>query len=390
LKKRISYLSLYGANALIYGLNALYYGFLPIFLENRGRSNDEIGYLLAAAQLVSVFAPFFWGMITDKAKYKNNILAFLILCAGVSFTSIILGNSLVYLFVMIPLVMFFQNNFGGLIDTVTIEACDENNWKYGTLRLMGTLGFGLISMVFAPFIEGDNIRLLFIVYPAVCIASIALLMISPKVKGHAEKKEKISLKPLFKDRVMLILFVTLAVSLLCFNYYQNFYAKFMIASVENGGLGIPEWIMGVNTFLTVSGEICFFLLYDKLMEKVGVKKLLWIFVILSVVRYAWLALAKDAVSVLVIALVTGLVPTVITYCATYYMMRIVAPNMRASGQMAMYALCSSLPRVIGSAVGGVVTERIGTPGGLLSCAALSFISLIPLLFLPKDIYQKNK
>ncbi|MBQ2765718.1 MAG: MFS transporter, partial [Clostridia bacterium] len=119
MKKRISYLSLYGANALIYGLNALYYGFLPIFLENRGRSNDEIGYLLAAAQLVSVFAPFFWGMITDKAKYKNNILAFLILCAGVSFTSIILCNSLIYLFVMIPLVMFFQNNFGGLIDTVT-------------------------------------------------------------------------------------------------------------------------------------------------------------------------------------------------------------------------------------------------------------------------------
>ncbi|MBE6689090.1 MAG: MFS transporter [Ruminococcaceae bacterium] len=386
--KRTPYVALLVANALIYALNALYYNFIPIYLEHGGKTDDEIGYLLAAAQLVSAVAPFFWGIVTDKAKYKNNVLIFLVACATASFTAVCLGNSLIYLFIMLPLVMLFQNNYGGLIDTITVEASNTNKWKYGVLRVMGTLGFGLIAMVLAPFIEGDNITLVFAVYPVVGIVTMLSLGLSPKVEGHAEKKEKISLKPLFADRTMMMIFIVLAVALLTFNYYQNFYAKYLIAPVERGGLGIAEWVMGINVFLTVAGEIFFFIFYDLLMEKVGVKKLLWICVAVGTARYIGLIYAKSEIAIMLVAFFTGLVPTVVTYCATYYMMRTVAPNMRASGQMAMYALCGALPKILGSALGGELTQTIGTQGGLAVCALFNFITFIPLLFIPKIVYKE--
>ena len=92
MSKKTPYIALLLANALIYALNALYYNFLPIYLQHGGKSDDEIGYLLAAAQLVSVVAPFFWGVVTDKAKYKNNVLIFLVACASACFVAINLGN----------------------------------------------------------------------------------------------------------------------------------------------------------------------------------------------------------------------------------------------------------------------------------------------------------
>ena len=175
MSKKTPYIALLLANALIYALNALYYNFLPIYLQHGGKSDDEIGYLLAAAQLVSVVAPFFWGVVTDKAKYKNNVLIFLVACASACFVAISLGNSLLYLFIIIPLVMLFQNNYGGLVDTITVEASGKFGWKYGILRVMGTFGFGLIAMGLAPFIKGDNITLVFVVYPIVGIASMLSL-----------------------------------------------------------------------------------------------------------------------------------------------------------------------------------------------------------------------
>lgn len=366
-------------------MTALYFGFLPIFLEYQGKTNDQIGYLLAAAQLVSVFAQSVWGKITDKAKYKNNILAILVIFSSIFFVLVYFGSSMLYLFIMISLVMFFLSNLCGLTDTITIEASGVNQWKYGPLRVMGTLGFGLVSMGLAPFIGGENISLLFVFFAAVGLLSVVFLYMAPKVKGHAEKREKISIKPIFRDRVTVIMFFVMAVSILTFNYYQNFYPKYMIASVENGGLGISEWLMGVNTLITVTGEILFFLFYNKIMEKIGIKKVLWIFGVLSVVRYLSLAYTKNAVLVLTIGFFTGLCPTVFTYCCTFYLMKTVSPSVRASAQMAMYALCNSLPRMMGSGIGGVITESFGTKGGLIFCTLLSALSLISLLALPKKI-----
>lgn len=382
-----TYIAILIANATVYALNAFYYNFIPIFLEYKGRNDSEIGYLLAAAQLVAAFAPFFWGYVTDKSKYKNNVLIFLVICSIACFTAANFGNTLLYFFIVLPLILFFQNNSAGLIDTITIEASANNNWKYGTIRVMGALGFGGLTMVLAPFVDGENIRIIFWAYPVVGIVATICLLLSPKVEGHAEKKEKINLKELFSDRTMMMIFVILAVALLTFNYYQNFYAKYIIAPVENGGLGIAEWVMGVNGFLTIFGELIFFFLYDKIMQRVGVKKVLYLCIIAGVVRYVALALVKTPLSILAVALFTGLTPTVVTYCATYYMMRTVAPKMRASGQMAMYALCSALPRIIGCAVGGEITHSIGTSGGLLVCAVLNLLTFIPVMFIPDKLYK---
>ncbi len=378
---RKAFITLCGVNFFIYGLNAVYNCFIPLYL---GMHFDEIkvGGLLSIGPVVMMAAPLLWGVLSDKAKYKNNVLAFVVCCAAVVFFLIGLNTMLLYTAFMLAFSMFFMSPYAGLVDTITLEASTETGLKYGPMRLMGTVGYGIIAMIISV-LPTSNPLFLFGSYVVVAIIGVFFLKTAPQISGHAAKKEKTNLQPLIRDKNMTLILIIIFFVMFAFSYYSNFMPSYMTKT-----LGLPSYIWGVNVFVTLLLEFPFFIWFDKIMKYFSLRRLLIVTVIVSALRYLLLGIVTQPILILIVAALTGAWITVSIYCGTYYINATVPDNIRASGQSYMYAVGYGTPKVIAGIGGGIMTRYLGVSVSYFICAALCAACLIAALMFPRQ-YKKN-
>lgn len=359
-------------NFAVYGLNGIYYSFIQQYVLSY-QSPVPAGYLLAVGPAVTILAPLFWGWAADKSKFKNTVMAITVVGGAVSMCALGLNHSFVYMFAVLFVIMFFIAPFGSLVDTVSLEYANEHGMAYGLLRVMGTIAFGVMSLVVSAFYE-TNENSMFIAYAALAVPAVAFILLAPKVRGHAKKKEKYSLRPIFADRTLMGYFAVTAVSQFAWGCYLNAFPSYLTTT-----LGLGQWVWGVNVMVTVAGEIPFFLMFDRIFKRFGARKVLLCGAVLTAVRYVALAYAAAPLPILATALLTGLSPTVLLYVAAKHISTNVPEELRASGQNVMYALTFGLPRVIAGVLGGYLSESFGTRGVLLLCAAVGTLAVVVYL-----------
>ena len=367
--KPLSNLSLFLANGSVYGLNALYYCFIQIYIS-KFHAEDVSGVLLSIGPLVSIFAPILWGSIADRARSKNAVLAVSMAGAAVFYFLLMFNQSFWYLAAMLLLLMFFMSPFAGILDIITLEYTADNGVPYGPFRIAGVFFFGIIPMVLTGFTE-TNINIIFFAYLLLAAVGIFSVMTSPKVAGHGTRENKPNMLAVLRDSRLMLMFVLVAIAQFTWAYYLNFFPGHL-----TGDLGHPQTVWGLNTFLTVLGEIPFFLAFNKLFDKFGIKKLLFISSVLLVVRYFGLALLTNVPLLLGVGMLTGLATTVYTYCCSVYITRHVAPENKASANSLMYALANGIPKVLAGVIGGVMTTAIGYTASMLICGMLGALALV--------------
>ena len=339
MKRYINAIPLFVSNAMIYGLTALYYSFIQIYIGNY-HAEDVAGVLLAIGPFVSIFAPILWGVLADRAKSMNVVLAAAVIGSAVFYLLVGLRHDFIYLSVMLTLFMFFMSPFGGLIDIITLQYTNENKLAYGPIRICGTIAFGLFSMVLTGFVE-DNISVIFWFYAAVAAVGAAATMKAPRVEGRGSGEKRPSVLPLFRDSKLMLLFLFVGITQFTWAYYLNYFPGHL-----TGDLGLGAQVWGINAFLTVIGEVPFFLMFNRLFDRLGIRGMLFVNLVLVVVRYAGLAFLTNVPLLLALGLITGFATTVFTYCGSVYVTRYVAPESRASANSLMYALGNGIPKVL--------------------------------------------
>lgn len=361
-------ISLFSANGIVYGLNALYYCFIQIYIS-RYHPDDVAGILLAIGPLVSIFAPVFWGILADRSKSKNRVLAVAISGSAVFYCLLGVAHSFWYLAVMLTLLMFFMSPFGGMVDIITLEYTTENKIPYGPMRICGTLVFGLIPMLLTGFTE-NNISLIFYAYAIMAVIGVFAVMSSPQVAGHASGKRKTSIMPIIRDSKLMIIFLFTGVAQFTWAYYLNYFPNHL-----TNDLGLSQQVWGVNVFITVLGEIPFFLMFNRLYEKLGIKRLIFTGLILIILRYAGLAYITNVPLLLAVGLFTGVATTIFTYSGSIYITKHTAPENKASANLLMYALANGVPKVLAGVLGGKMNVAFGYTRSMVICTLLCVISL---------------
>ena len=368
MKRYANAVPLFVSNAMIYGLTALYYSFIQIYIGNYHKS-DVAGVLLAIGPFVSIFAPILWGVLADRAKSMNIVLAAAVIGSAVFYLLVGLRHDFFYLAVMLTLFMFFMSPFGGLIDIITLQYTNENKLSYGPIRICGTIAFGLFSMVLTGFVE-DNISVIFWFYAAVAAVGALSIMKAPRVEGRGSGEKRPSVLPLFRDSKLMLLFLFVGITQFTWAYYLNYFPGHL-----TGDLGLGAQVWGINAFLTVIGEVPFFLMFNRLFDRLGIGGMLFINLVLVVVRYAGLAFLTNVPLLLALGLVTGFATTVFTYCGSVYVTRYVAPESRASANSLMYALGNGIPKVLAGVLGGVMTVSLGYTVSMIICTLLCALAL---------------
>lgn len=357
-----------GANFFIYGLTSAYAAFMPVYLSAH-HSSIVKGYLLSIGCVVSLFAPVAVGKLTDRARSKNAVLAACVALAGALFAASYLSSAAAYLAVVLAALTFFNAPLGGLLDTVTLESAAASGIAYGPLRMMGTVGFGLVSAVMG-FLAARSLGAVFAVYPVTAAAGALCLLRAPQTPGHANPRKKLPVLPILKDRNVRLLFILNAAGYFCFFYAQHFYNEYVLDI-----LGLPASVWGLNSFMNILLEIPFFFLFDKIMRRVSVRTMLSVCMAVSAVRYVLLPVVTTAAGILLTAALTGGWVTFITYCVTLYIKRHMPAELIASSIGLQYALPMGVGTLLADLAGGYLTSLLGIRGGLFFCAAICVLTL---------------
>jgi len=364
--------SLFAINAGVYALSALFYSFVQLFLGTT-HTPIEVGALLSVGQVSAVISPLMWGIAADKAKYKNTILTITMAGSAICYFAMTLSDSFMWHAVTIAAALCFLAPSTTLTDTITLEYTYRNKLKYGTIRVMGTLSFGVISCVLSLFIK-DDYTPVFLIYLVVAAACCLIMFFTPKVEGHASHR-KLSLKPLFHEKTLMWLFVFIAAANFGWGYYLNFFPSYLI-----NDLGTPQWVWGLNVLLTVVGEIPFFLLFTGLFRRFGSKKLMMVALLLTTGRYIMLAVFTAPSLLLFAGAITGVSISMCSYCASVYITENIPEELQASAQTLMCALPVGAPKILSGILGGVMTQTLGTKTSLFLCSGLAALAVIAYFF----------
>ncbi len=363
--------------AVTYMTNAVYNTFIPVYLNNIGFTQTATGTLLALGPLVAVAAHPIWGLVSDRAVTKNKILKILILSSAAAVLFYPVSSNFFYLFAVIAVFTFFQSSINPLSDAITLEQLESTRWKFGPIRMAGTLGYAAMSVVAGSILKQDINRMFILYFCTAMLAFFAVFRLPP-VKGHQSGERKVSILKLFENRELVALIIFNFVIQVTLGFYYSFFP------IYYKQLGASSALLGWAMFITSISEIPFLLFADKIIKKLSIQFTLIISALIMALRWFLLHFVTDIHAILAVNATHGLSFIVFAYCLATFISKNVPKELRSSGQTMNALLCMGLARILGSILGGVTSDALGIKQvflytALINFAAASIFAIIILL-----------
>ena len=361
--------------ASLFGYNSIVQSFIPNFFNSVGLSSVEIGVILGVSPLIAVVAPSFWGLRADRTKYKNHILQIVI--AGFTCCLIVYNFCNLFWFLLATNMcyVFFQSSLVPLGDTICLEVCEQYNRKYNIARLFASLAYGSMALI-GGFLINGNVRLMFVIGFILGINAFVATGLIPKVKGHQkETGNKMSLKDLFKYKYVILIVLYSLIPHISLAFYYTFFPVY-IGNELGGGTAL----VGIATAFSCLFEFPFLLFANKIVPKVGVKRLLIFAGFVFSLRWLLFGLISLPWLLAILNGLHGFSAIIIIYCTPRIINENVPPELRATGQTLNGIVMIGISRVIGNVFGGMAVDASSIPAVFLAIAAICFVWV--LLFIP--------
>jgi PPP family 3-phenylpropionic acid transporter len=338
---------------VFYSGNAIYGTFIPVYFQSIGATPSQIGTLLSLGPLVAVLAQPMWGTLSDRAANKNSILALLLIGSGASILLFPISTAFFYLMVMVCLFTFFQTSIVAVSDTITLEELERHkNWSFGSIRLGGTIGFALMSLLFG-FVAKLNIDYLFPLYAFVMLISLILLYRFPKVNGYQSNGNKMQMWVLFKNKKLMIYMGINLVLQITLGYYYSFFPVYFKS------MGADNVLLGWSMLISAASEIPFLLFAARILKRIRITHILFVSSIATALRWFAFSFTDNPYWVLPAQVLHGLIFIVLSVTMAIYINQEVPKELKASGQTLNGLLSTGVARIIGSFAGGFASEAFG-------------------------------
>lgn len=325
------------------------------FYGEIGLNDAQIGMISAVPAFVALFAQPVWGSISDRVKYKRNVLTVALCCAAaVSF----LVQPVVAWYVPLLLILTLINTFTLPIlpvgNAIAIEYTKDTGHDFGPVRMMGTVGYQIIILL-AGFFFSQSLNGLYNYYGVLLLVAALTTRLLPPVQGYQYGKAKMSFTAVFKNKNVLLLFCLVFLAQLCSQFYLAFFSKHL------GDLGVSNSLTGVITTLSVALEIPFLMFGDKLMRKMSIWKWMWIGLLVNGVRFLILSIVRAPALIILCNITSVALLACFEFFPAIYLSKAVSKELRGSVQNTYTMIAFGASRIIGSMVGGVIAEATSIP-----------------------------
>jgi PPP family 3-phenylpropionic acid transporter len=346
-----------------------YFTYIGLYYTAIGMDKLQIGVLTSVGAFIGLWSQPLWGIISDRAKYKNYVL---MLCTLAASSCIWLmqgaGSQFWPLVLATAVFSLFQVAINPLADTITLELANKGLVKFANIRMMGSIGYALMSIV-GGWIFAANIHSIFAITFAMLAAAFAISFLLPRVEGHQSGKKKVKLAELFKNRPLVVLYgYALALS----TTSGFFFAFHPIYSAEQG---ISMELIGIGMAVGSFSQFPFMMFFQKLYDRFGVVRIFLFSGYIHAVRWLLYAFFLNKFTILPLWLLHGGTYILFYMCLAEYVNTYVIKELKASGQMMNALILLGLSKIIGGVLGGLYATRFGFQSSFLLCFIISLAAV---------------
>jgi len=354
--------------------------YFSLYLKSIGLQSKEIGFIFMLFSINRIISPPVWHKIEEK--YHNTVSLIRI---SAFFSSLFFGiyffvKKFWYIVVASFLFHFFRSAVILLNESLTLVYTKKYNLNYGKIRLFGSIGFMVASIVSGFILHFFPIKsILYMVF----IVLIANFMVSlyqipiPKTHYKKETSRIYNLKPF-------LLFILIAHLI-----WLNESAYYPFFSIYMKSIGASPSLLGFSFALAVFSEIIFMFFFENIIQNVRKENFLRFVVFTTIFRWGIIYLIPN--------------PYVITFFQVlhaitfggYYLVSMKLINEFSGGKptkaLSIFSMATfGLGGALGSSLSGIVVSMIGIRNLFLVMSINAVFIFILSLFFKANTYKESQ
>jgi len=264
-----------------------------LYLQSLDFSAQDIGLLFAVIMGTKIVAPNIWGWIADHTGRRMSIVRGTSLLAALACVGGVWGSDCWWLALVLGVFSFVWNASLPQFEAATMTHLGDDTHRYSVIRLWGSVGFIIAVVGLGALFDQVGVGWL----PVVLLVLLVLLWLSsltvPEVKAIPEGASKRPLGPVLLRPEVLGFFVVCFLLQASHGPYYTFYSIYLEAHDYSRVAVGQLWALGVVA------EIAIFFVMHRLLPSFGVRKLLLVSLLLTVLRWCLLAGFVDQVAVMI-------------------------------------------------------------------------------------------
>jgi PPP family 3-phenylpropionic acid transporter len=250
-----------------------------LYLKHLGFTPLQIGELMAVLMATKIISPNIWGWIADHTGHRMWIVRIGSLLALLTFIGIFFVEGYWGVALVMLLFSFFWNAALPQFEANTLSFLGKDHHKYSEIRIWGSIGFIVAVAALGLVLEGSSAVILpsILLMIFVTIWGVSLSVPEVVLPAHHETQGSI-LKVLRRPEVVALLTVCFLMQASHGPYY-TFYTIYM------EGYGYSRTLIGQLWALGVIAEVGIFLVMNRMVKSLGLKRLLMAAFALTALRW---------------------------------------------------------------------------------------------------------
>lgn len=368
------------ANLCFFGLLAVVLGYGSNYMLSLGFSNSEIGVIMAAFNIISVFLQPTLASLNDKfpslslQKLINICMLIVLGCSIVLYFMGIAKGSHIVIVSLLILIYALGNSIAPLINSLAFLYDKQGVViNFGVARGLGSLSYACVSLILGYIVNWFSPSILPLFY-ALFAALTIFIVYGYKLNGvkgdraHEEQKSKENQLSFFefivKYKKLIIMLCGFVLVYTAHMIINNFYIQ-IVTSLKGTSVD-----MGNMIFIAAMCELPAMFGFTWLSKKIGITNLMRIAIVFYILKHALTFVAINVTMLYIAAFLQMLAYAVFTPAAVYYVNMVVNDQDQVMAQ-SVNGMSMTIGGVVGSLLGGVIMDLMGVKNVLLIGLILS-------------------
>ncbi len=266
-----------------------------LYLKSEQLTEADIGILMSLFQISRIFAPNFWGWLADHTAKRVIWIKLTALLGLLGFVMVFWAHGFWVLFLVMAALSLFTSSTLPLSESLTLAHLATTNGHYSRIRMWGSLGFIVASVILGFVTDAFGIKSLLWFLLGVQITLFALTFKLPEANIAPHAHDHFNIWQVVKQPNVIALLIGCALMVTAHGVLYNFYSIYLEKH------GYSKTIIGLLWSVGVICEIGIFMLMPKIMAKFSLKKILLVSLVLAVIRFSLIGVAVDSLVLIILA-----------------------------------------------------------------------------------------
>lgn len=315
-------------------------------------SGYQIGTIMSIGPIMMIFFQPIWGMLSDRLNAPIRVLTTSTLMAALISLGYLYFQTYLGFFMIAVLVALFQSAIIPISDSVSLAYCSKVKINYGSIRLYGSLGFGLAVFVMGRLSEINEEVIFYSFFIALLVAAfLATRLPHENTKDSRNKRLLTGMREMLMYKKFL-LFLGITFMIFGPNLANNVYFGLFVEKQGGSYTGI-----GIAFLVAVLSEIPFMRLAGRLIQRYGILPIVAIAGFVSLGRWLFYFTEPNLGMVYTSAFLQGASVGLFIPAGLQYVREITPVHMTATAITLYSAIGNGLGNWFSTFIGGMIYDH---------------------------------